>query len=802
MSRWYVILHSWYAYLLACVGKRAVPDAPQSMRTVAVTAVSDAAQSELEKGLALLQQGNLAGAEAIYRTLLQRQPDSSDALHFLGVVQAQRQNFAEAAELMDRALALDPDNATAHSNRGNVFRMLMRNEDALACYERAFALDPESVEALLNRGAVLLDLGRHEAALASYDAVLAIRPDHREAQIKRCGVLTALKRFERALEGYDQALAGRPGDLEVLFNRGLVLVALKKYADAVVSYDRALAIKPDLAEVLNNRGIALTHLNRQAEALTSYDRAVAFNPGFAEACNNRGALLADMGRHDEALASYDRALSIKPDFPGFLNNRGGLFRLMGLHERAAQDYSRLLELEPEFDQALSHKLHANIQNCSWKHYNVDRQQFLEYVRNGKRVLPFTALVLSDSSAEQLQSARTYAAQKYAITTKPLWTGERYRHDRIQIAYLSADFYLHATAHLMVELFERHDKNRFEVSAWSFGPDVKDSMRERLQKSFEQFNDVRGNSDTEIAAMLRAQEIDIAVDLKGYSKGCRPAIFAQRAAPIQVNYLVYPGTTGADYMDYIIGDEEIIPADHEHFYSEKVVRMPDCYQVNGSKRAISEQTLGRAVVGLPESAFVFCCFNNNYKITPDIFDIWIRLLDRVEGSVLWLLEGNAAASRNLRLEAEARGVRAERLVFAARMPPSVHLARHRLADLFLDTLPCNAHTTASDALWAGLPLLTCRGNAFPGRVAASLLRTIGLPELIAENLADYEALALKLATTPALLADIKSRLVRNRVTHPLFNIDRYRRHIESAYITMYERYQRGELPQGFSVPAIL
>jgi len=313
--------------------------------------------------------------------------------------------------------------------------------------------------------------------------------------------------------------------------------------------------------------------------------------------------------------------------------------------------------------------------------------------------------------------------------------------------------------------------------------------------------VRGISDNDVAAMLRAQEIDIAVDLKGYSKGCRPAIFAQRAVPVQVNYLVYPGTMGADYMDYIIGDREVIPEGDDVFYAEKVVRLPDSYQVNSARRVNTAKNPGRAAAKLPESGFVFCCFNNNYKITPDIFDVWMRLLDRIDGSVLWLLEGNAAASRNLRLEAEARGVRAERLVFAPRMPPSDHLARHRLADLFLDTLPCNAHTTASDALWAGLPVLTCRGTAFPGRVAASVLRAIGLPELIAENLDDYEALAFKLATTPALMADLRTRLARNRTTYPLFDIDRYRRHLESAYVAMYERYQRGEPPHSFSVPAM-
>jgi protein O-GlcNAc transferase len=743
------------------------PAEPPPSLSVTSSGAGDAKPDESGKAFIYLQQGRLDDAELIYRKILQRQADNADALHFLGVLQAQRLNLAEAAELIDQALVLDPGNATAHSNRGNVFRMQGRNEEALASYERALALAAESVEARINQADVLVDLGRHEAALAAYEALLLLIPDHWDVQIKRCRVLTVLGRFEEALAGYDQLLA----------------------------------LKPDSVKVLNDRGIVLRHLQRRTEALHSFDRALAFNPGFAEAHNNRGALLADMGRQAEALASYDRALELRPDTTGFLNNRGDLLRVMGLHERAARDYSRLLELDPAFDQALGHKLHTNLQICSWENYNADRQRLLAAVRAGKSFLPFTVLVLSDSGAEPLQAARTYAAQKYPMAGKPMWAGERYRHDRIRIAYLSADFYWHATALLMVELFERHDKERFEVSAWSFGPDVRDGMQERLQKSFEQFHDVRGLSDHEVAAMLRAGEIDIAVDLKGYSKGCRPAIFAQRAAPIQVNYLVYPGTMGADFIDYIIGDAELIPQGDEVFYAEKVVRLPECYQVNSARPVKSANIPVRADANLPESGFVFCCFNSNYKITPDVFDIWMRLLDRVEGSVLWLLEGNAAASRNLRLEAEARGVRAERLVFAPRMSPSNHMLRQRLADLFLDTLPCNAHTTASDALWAGLPVLTCRGATFPGRVAASVLRATGLPELITENLNDYEALAFRLATTPELMADIRDRLARNKTTHPLFDTDRYRRHIESAYVTMHERYQRGESPQGFSVPAI-
>lgn len=776
------------------------PAEPRLSPPVTPSEAVDAKPDESGKAFTYLQQGRLDDAELIYRKILQRQADNADALHFLGVLQAQRLNLAEAAELIDQALVLDPGNATAHSNRGNVFRMQGRNEEALASYERALALAPESVEARINQADVLVDLGRHQAALACYDALLLLMPDQRDVQLKRCRVLTVLGRFEEALAGCDQALAIRSDDPEIWLHRGQVLAALKRHADAVVSYDRVLALKPDSVKVFNDRGIALRHLQRRTEALHSFDRALTLNPGFAEAHNNRGALLSDMGRQAEALAGYDRALELRPDTAGFLNNRADLLRVMGLHERAAGDYSRLLELEPAFDQALGHKLHSSQQICSWKNYNADRQRLLAAVRAGKNFLPFTVLVLSDSGAEPLQAARTYAAQKYPMAAKPLWAGERYRHDRIRIAYLSADFYWHATALLMVELFERHDKERFEVSAWSFGPDVRDGMQERLQKSFEQFHDVRGLSDHEVAVMLRAREIDIAIDLKGYSKGCRPAIFAQRAAPIQVNYLVYPGTMGADFIDYIIGDAELIPQGDEVFYAEKVVRLPECYQVNSARRVKSANIPVRADANLPESGFVFCCFNGNYKITPDVFDIWMRLLKRVEGSVLWLLEGNAAASRNLRLEAEARGVSAERLVFAPRLSPSDHMLRHRLADLFLDTLPCNAHTTASDALWAGLPVLTCRGAAFPGRVAASVLHAIGLPELITENLVDYEALAFRLATTPELMAGIRTRLARNKTTHPLFDTDRYRRHIESAYVTMYERYQRGESPLGFSVSA--
>jgi predicted O-linked N-acetylglucosamine transferase (SPINDLY family) len=381
---------------------------------------------------------------------------------------------------------------------------------------------------------------------------------------------------------------------------------------------------------------------------------------------------------------------------------------------------------------------------------------------------------------------------------PLCDGEIYCHDRIRVAYLSADFREHPVTHLAVGLFERHDKSRFEITAISFTADSS-PYRDRLNAACERFIDAENKSDQEITEIIRNLEIDIAVDLMGYTLGCRPGVFGQRPAPIQVNYLGYPGTTGSAYMDYIIADEIVIPSDQLQFYSENVVWLPDSYQVNDDRRIIAQQRPTRRQCGLPETGFVFCCFNNNYKITPDMFDVWMRLLQEVDDSIFWLPNYNTTSINNLRRAAECRGVAVERLVFADRLPNHYHhLARLQLADLFLDTLPFNAHTTASDALWAGLPVITCLGAAFPGRVAASVLKAAGLDELITASLADYETLALKLARDPALLAGLKAKIAGNRNSCALFNTDRSRRHIEQAYTMMVERQRRGEPPRSFSI----
>ncbi|MGH8641639.1 MAG: tetratricopeptide repeat protein [Burkholderiales bacterium] len=581
---------------------------------------------------------------------------------------------------------------------------------------------------------------------------------------------------------------------------GLTLSAQGRHAEAVEAFRQATAADPRNPGMPLNLGHELAKTGLKEDAIASYDRVLALEPGHVEAHCNRGAVLLELGRFQEALASYERALALDPDNTDALNNRGIALLDLNRHEEAARAYQRLLEAAPDYPCAAGFRLHMLLQCCEWNEYEKYVAQVEEGIRAARWVsAPFNFLVVSDSAADQLQCSRLFMANDFPPVAPPVWKGERYRHERVRVAYLSADFHDHATAQLIAGLIEAHDRKRFETTAVSFGPRRSDVMRARLTEAFERFVEVGHLSDREVALMLRDLEIDIAVDLKAYTKDCRPGILAHRGAPVQVNFLGYPGTMGAPYMDYIIGDRTVIPPEHRACYTESVVYLPDCYQVNDSKRGIATRTPARSELGLPEQGFVFCCFNNNYKITPRVFAVWMRLLSKVEGGVLWLLETNETAARNLRREAERRGVAPDRLIFAPRVRLDEHLARHRLADLFLDTLPYNAHTTASDALWAGLPVLTHRGHAFAGRVAASLLEAVGVPELITHSWQEYEGLALKLGGDRDLLASIKAKLARNRATSPLFDTDRYRRHLEAAYITMWERAQRGEPAAPFSVP---
>ena len=528
------------------------------------------------------------------------------------------------------------------------------------------------------------------------------------------------------------------------------------------------------------------------------DEALALDPRSAELWNNRGTVQAAAGQLDAALSSFDRAAGLNPDFTGATANRGNVLFALQRYADAIPDYEKILRLDPSYPYALGNLVFCKLQCGDWRDLDALRARALAGLEAGRRsVTPALATALLDAPAQLLRAMQIVARDR--CPPRPaMWQGERYRHDRIRVAYVSSDFHAHATAVLMAGVFEHHDRRRFETIAVSLGPADGSPMRARLQRSFDRFIDAAGNSDAQIASMMRQAEIDVAVDLKGYTSHARPGIFSFRPAPVQVNYLGFPATMGAAFIDYIVADRLTVPVTDEPFFSEQVVRLPDCYQPNDRTRATAGRIPSRAAAGLPESGFVFCCFNNSFKIRPRIFDIWMRLLREIGGSVLWLLADNPSAVANLRREAVRRGIDAARLVFAPRAGLEDHLSRQPLADLFLDTLPYNAHTTASDSLWAGVPLVTCMGGTFAGRVAASILTAALLPELIAPTLHDYEALALSLAREPARLASIRTKLARSRDICPLFDVARFTRHLEAAYAAMWQRAERGETPAAFDV----
>jgi protein O-GlcNAc transferase len=772
-------------------------------------------------------------ARASFDTALKIKPDYVDALYNRGNLFINLDSPAEALVDLDKAQAVQPNDPQILVSRGNALVMLLQIEEAIQSFNRALAIQPgfpealvsrgvalrkqnrlsealascdqalmarpNYVEALSNRGLVLHELRRLDEALTSYERALAVRPDFVEALVNRGRTLSDLKRFDEALAAYDRALMLKPDLAEACCGRGNVFIEIKQYNDASAAYDRALMLKPDLAEAWLGRGNVFAKIKQYNDALAAYDRALMLKPDLAEACCGRGNVFFEITQYNNALPAYDRAISLKPDLAEAWFGQGQALMALRRYGDAYAACDQSVKLMPERDYALGVWLHARMHCCLWDNIqNAYKRVLTEVSKRKNAALPFSLLSIPSTLSEQKIAAETYVADNFPPSADVLAPSGKSRPGKIRIGYFSADFRGHAVAYLIAQLFELHDRSKFEIFGFSFGPFVDDDVRRRLAAGFDHLIDVKDKSDAEIAELARNMQIDIGVDLMGFTEYSRTGIFAHSAAPIQVNFLGYPGTMGANYMDYIIADRTLIRPEEAKFYSEKIVYLPHTYQVNDRARPISDRHFTRDELGLPADAFVFCCFNHCFKITPEVFDIWMRLLTKTDGSVLWLLESNATAVNSLRTEAARRGIASERLVFAGRMPLPDHLARHASADLFLDTFYYNAHTTASDALWAGLPIVTRLGDTFAGRVAASLLNAVGLPELITCTSDEYEQLALELATDRDKLLLIKKRLADNRLKCPLFDTELFTKHIESAYQKMWERHLTGLKPDHLCV----
>jgi predicted O-linked N-acetylglucosamine transferase (SPINDLY family) len=674
---------------------------------------------------------------------------------------------------------------------------------ALAAYERAVRVSPHDARLHQDRAKLLALAGRLDDALASYRKVARLRPDDAGAHHLIGVLLTALGRPAEALSSYDEAHRIRPLYPEADYSRANALWELRRYEEAATGYRQAIDRGVNSAEAHNNLGVTLQQLGRPAESLDSIQIALRLKPDYAEAWYNLGLGLFQTARYAESLLAYERALALRPGHVAALVSRGTALMTLRRPADACPSFERALEIEPRFPWARGAWLTARLYLCEWSRWDEELHRVADEVTAGGRpAMPLSMIWLLDAPSLQLRAAQTWMAQHHPPSAEPVRIQPAVPRARIRVGYFSADFRAHAVATLTAGMFEQHDREQFEVFAFSFGPDTGDPMRQRLRGAFEHFLDVRNKPAGEIAELARSCGIDVAVDLQGLTEFHRFGIFARRAAPVQVLYLGFAGTTGSTCLDYMIADRVVVPEERRVDYSEKIVYLPHCFLVSDRTRQIAERRFARSELGLPENAFVFCCFSGAYKIQPGIFGSWMRILRRVPASALWLSKAEPRAQANLRAEAARHGVDPERLVFAAKIPSMEdHLARHRAADLFLDTVPFNAHTTASDALWAGLPVLTIRGQSFAGRVGASLLNTLGLPELIVDSQQAYEDLAVALADDSDRLARLKSKLEAARLTTPLFDTEAFTRVMESAYRAMLDRCRDGLPPEHLEIGAV-
>ena len=675
-----------------------------------------------------------------------------------------------------------------------------RLPEAKAIYQQILQQQSHHFDALHLQGVIAYQQGQYTSAITLIQQALTHNPNSAAAHSNLGLALQEVQELDQAIVHYNQALRLNPNFADAYFNRGNALKSAQQFEQALASYTQAIKLNPQHAGAYNNQGITLQELTRFQEALSSYDRALALNPHNADAHNNRGNVLKDLRRAQESVASYQQAIALNPQHHSAHFNLAEVYRLTKNYDLAQEHYQQAETIAGEKDFLLGYRLNSDSHLCDWRIFAQCFTTLPASIQQGKKICsPFYLLPLFDDPALQRQAAEIWVAHHIKVLREnitPLATHPP--HGKIRLGYFSADFRQHPVAYLAAELFELHDRNQFEVIGFYWGNPCTDTTRARLEAGFDQFIDLEKLSDEQAVALARRMQLDIAIDLGGHTQDCRTELFAHRIAPIQVNYLGYPGTMGADFMDYLLADSQLIDAETRAEYHEKIAYLPS-YQPNDSQRMMNTEAVSRSQYGLPESGIVFCCFNQSYKIMPEVFASWMRILQAVPKSVLWLSPAHHLAMRNLRQSATQQGVDGERIVFAIRTETTAeHLARHRLADLFLDTLPYNAHTTASDALWAGLPLITLRGKSFTSRVASSLLTAIGLPELITHTRADYEALAIRLAQNPAELSALKSKLIAHRQQYPLFNSTQYTRHLEQAYRTMYQRQQQGLPPADVAV----
>jgi len=713
-------------------------------------------ESDFKEAKILYQKGKIIEAKKICEKILKKENKQILCLHLLALIALQSNKYDESVKLINKCIKLKNKEPSFYLIKGLALHELSFFNQAINSYKKAIEIKFDFPEALLNLGNAQKEIGYIESALKSYNEAIKIQPDYAAA--------------------YN--------------NSGLIHHELKKFVPAIEAYNKAISIQPNYAYAHNNLGNTLQKLGQFDSAIKCYDKAILIENNFFDAHYNKGIALNEIKKFTSAIKSYDEAIKIDHKNADAYRNKGNsLFEIKKL-DLANESYEKAIKIKPELDYLLCTSFFTKNSLCDWKYYKKNFEILKKRTINGDRAsMPFNILSIYNSPSLQKIASEINLKHKFGNIKKIKPIIKKNKNKKIRIGYYSADFKEHVMSGLVVHLFELHDKSKFEIFGFSFGPKNNDEMRKRISTTFDQFHDVRLKSDSEIVKLSRDLNIDIAIDLMGFTKNSRFGIFVERCGPIQINFLGYPGTSGSNCMDYIVADKTIIPKKFEKYYSEKIIYMPDSYRFDHPYRNVSNKIFTREELGLPKDGFVFCCFNKTYKITPSTFDIWMKILKSTKNSVIWLFhdEKNLTAKKNFQLEAKKRGVKENRIIFAERMPLPDHLSRLKLADLFIDTLPYNAHTTACDGLWVGLPFLTLTGNSFASRVGASMLNAIGLPELITHTEKKYQEKAIELANNYNLLKEIKKKLKKNKISKPFFDAKAFTENIEFAYSNIYERY---------------
>ena len=746
--------------------------------------------------------GRTLEASKAFKKVTELNPTYAEAYNNMGVVLRQQGELEAALEAYRKALSLKPDFAEVYYNMGTILNEQGHLDEAIKIYKKALSIRPDYVEAHYNMGAIFTEQHKLRAAIEAYNKAISIKPDYAAAHYNMGNTLTHQGEFAKATEAYIKAIEIKPNFTEAFNNLGIVLAEQNKLKDATAAYNKAISFKPDYLEVYHNLGKILEKQGKLDEAIATYNKAISIKPDYAEVYHNLGNILEKQGKLDEAIATYNKAVSIKPDYAEVYNNLGIALQSKGSQEKAIKAYNAAFTINPDFFSAFSSAAHLKAKTCNWR--TVDCTPLDDYIALGLKnkidhpIIPFQNLYTQDSPKNHLLLAKIFSSATTKNVAPYFFKKPAAKPKKIRVGYFSPDFRDHPVAQMIEGVLRHHDRNTFEIFAYSFVNKADHEMRYKIESAVDCFRDVELSGIYEVTSLARNDQIDIAIDLAGYTKNNRAEIFNQRVAPIQINYLGYPGTMGANFIDYIVADKVLIPKKMEQFYTENIIFMPDTYQPINDKLVISDIIPSKEELGLPNSAFVFCAVNQGYKIKPEEFSIWMRLLKKVEGSVLWLKSQNRGMELNLRSEASQRGVNPSRLVFAKRIPHEQYLAQFKQADLYLDTFNYNAGTTASDILRAGLPIVTKIGHSYASRMAASLLNNCNMNDLITNSAEDYESLSLELASKPDMLGHVKKRLQKNIKNSLIFDTALYTRNLEAAYKQAYNFHYSKKKPQNIEI----